>query len=128
MARPWARRKLEHALLRLAEAARGQTVIDTLSGALQARQVHWAEQILYALVRMVGTGRGWQSRYTALEVSLGSVSMEHRWGKRHEVHVSVMLRLDSGELVPGRTVNLSLSGVRWPGSNGQGRLEEFQSI
>ena len=37
--------------------------------------------------------------------------MEHRWGKRIEVDVPVTLRLASGELVPGRIANVSLSGA-----------------
>jgi len=37
--------------------------------------------------------------------------MEHRWGKRFDGDVSVTLRLASGEVVPGRMVNVSLSGA-----------------
>lgn len=37
--------------------------------------------------------------------------MEHRCGRRIEVAIPVTLRLASGELVPARMVNVSLSGA-----------------
>jgi hypothetical protein len=37
--------------------------------------------------------------------------MEHRWGSRSSVNVTVTLQLASGRLTSGRIVNLSLSGA-----------------